>query len=141
MNLLPRAQYIGYTATPMANFFVDPRDAEDLYPRDYVIPLPRPEGYMGMTDFHDLAGVELEGFHSNKEAFVRDVVGDDSVETNLRKALDSFVLAGAIKLWRGAHRSDMRFRHHTMLVHVASQRSPHRPHARPPGAHVARRWV
>ena len=30
--MLPRAQYVGYTATPFANVFIDPSDAEDIFP-------------------------------------------------------------------------------------------------------------
>ena len=40
LSYLPRAQYIGYTATPFANVFIDPSDAEDLFPKDYIISLP-----------------------------------------------------------------------------------------------------
>lgn len=42
LGLLPRAQYVGYTATPFANVFIDPSDGEDIFPRDFLISLPRP---------------------------------------------------------------------------------------------------
>lgn len=35
MRKLPRAQYIGYTATPYANVFINPEDEDGLYPKDY----------------------------------------------------------------------------------------------------------
>lgn len=54
LTMLPRAQYVGYTATPFANVFIDPNDAENIFPRDFLISLPRPHGYMGASDFHDL---------------------------------------------------------------------------------------
>ena len=54
LQILPRAQYVGYTATPFANVFVDPEDAQNIFPKDFIISLPRPVGYMGVTDFHDL---------------------------------------------------------------------------------------
>ncbi len=47
LRLMPRAQYIGYTATPFANVFIDPDDEEDLFPKDFVVGLKRPFGYMG----------------------------------------------------------------------------------------------
>lgn len=53
LELLPRAQYVGYTATPFANVFVDPNDDIGIYPRDFIIGLDRPAGYMGASDFHD----------------------------------------------------------------------------------------
>ena len=32
LQQLPRSQYVGYTATPFANVFVNPADAQDLFP-------------------------------------------------------------------------------------------------------------
>ena len=109
LKILPRAQYIGYTATPFANVFVDPSDAEDLFPKDYIIGLSRPEGYMGVRDFFDFADdwgdlseEELpDGYKSNEKAFVRDVRGEDTEKDNLEKAILSFILSGALKLFRG----------------------------------------
>src|SRR6185369_9562032 len=53
LKLFPRGQYVGYTATPYANALVDPDDTEDLFPRDFIISLDRPAGYMGVSDFFD----------------------------------------------------------------------------------------
>ncbi|OHC81105.1 MAG: hypothetical protein A2100_03145 [Sideroxydans sp. GWF2_59_14] len=126
LKALPRAQYLGYTATPFANVFVDPNDTEDLFPKDFIISLPRPNGYMGVMDFYDF-DVEPEGFESNKNAFVRDVFGEDcggdtiqgkKNPNHLQRAIDSFVIAGAIKLYREHHSGKkLFFKHHTMLVH------------------------
>lgn len=46
LDLLPRSVYIGYTATPFANVFIDP-SAGDLYPKDFILNLPLPDGYFG----------------------------------------------------------------------------------------------
>ena len=54
LKVLPRGQYIGYTATPFANVFVDPENEADIFPKDFLLALPRPEGYMGVSDFYDL---------------------------------------------------------------------------------------
>lgn len=119
LGLLPRAQYVGYTATPFANVFVDPGDEEDIFPRDFLISLPRPTGYMGVQDFHDL---ESEG--SAEETHVRGIYEDTG--DRLQEALDSFVLTGALKLYR-ADRGvpEGPFRHHTMLVHESVQQREH----------------
>src|SRR5206468_5700310 len=53
LQLFPRGQYVGYTATPYANALVDPDDPEDLFPRDFIVSLDRPRGYMGVSDFFD----------------------------------------------------------------------------------------
>ncbi len=118
LGQLPRSQYVGYTATPFANVFIDPSDAKDLFPKDFIVSLSRPEGYMGIGEFHDLDD-EKPGFQSNERAFVRGVKGLDVDKDNLPKALDSFILSGALKLFRELGPSDRRYRHHTMLVHVS----------------------
>jgi hypothetical protein len=127
LKLLPRAQYVGYTATPFANVFIDPEDAEDLFPKDFIVSLPRPAGYMGVSDFFDFDQEYKKGdYRGNENAFVRSVKGDNEAEPNLPRAIDAFVLAGAIKLYR-AHKQPEKygFRHHTMLVHHSATRTVH----------------
>jgi hypothetical protein len=46
LKVAKKRTYIGYTATPFANVFIDPA-SEDLYPNDFILNLPRPEGYFG----------------------------------------------------------------------------------------------
>jgi hypothetical protein len=132
LKLLPRAQYVGYTATPFANVFIDPSDVEDIFPKDFLLSLERPPGYMGVRDFHDLEalpeGVERTVANSQELAFVRDLVADvDTADRDqeLRRAIDAFVIAGAIKLYREAQRPKMSFRHHTMLVHESFKQIDH----------------
>ena len=133
LKILPRAQYIGYTATPFANVFVDPSDAEDLFPKDFIVALPRPEGYMGVRDFFDfsddwgdLPDEELpDGYQSNERAFVRDLRGEDTDDDNLKKAISSFILSGAIKLYRAENRIPVSTTHHTMLVHKSVKQVDH----------------
>ena len=127
---LGRAQYIGYTATPFANVFVDPEDAEDLFPSDFIISLPRPEGYMGVGDFYEFgenSEVILSTDPRTKSgAHVRPVIGSDDEETNLQEAIDAFVLSGALKLYRESIDPDVYgFRHHTMLVHIETRMETH----------------
>jgi hypothetical protein len=130
LQILPRAQYVGYTATPFANVFVDPEDAESIFPKDFIISLPRPTGYMGVSDFHDLDKSEdddLEGrIGSNERAFVRGVwePHDESTDQLLR-AIDTFVLTGAIKLYRDRVGIPGDFRHHTMLAHESHRQTEH----------------
>ena len=47
-----RVSFVGYTATPFANVLInhegiDREVFEDLYPRDFIISLPRPAGWVG----------------------------------------------------------------------------------------------
>ncbi len=134
LQLMPRAQYVGYTATPFANVFVDPSDEQDIFPRDFVIGLDRPNGYMGVEDFYDFDDpddtTDDAGRISNKDAHVRLLKASDDPDDQERRdrelaeALDAFVLAGAVKLWR-ARNGNHRFRHHTMLVHESVRKAEH----------------
>ncbi|MEV0950870.1 Z1 domain-containing protein [Promicromonospora sp. NPDC050249] len=132
---LGRAQYVGYTATPFANVFVDPEDSEDIFPKDFIVSLQPPPGYMGGAAFHDLDRdpddtEERTVANSNEKAYVRSLVADpdDTAERDaeLLAALDAFVLAGAIKLHRAAALGNPKlFRHHTMLVHESVKTAEH----------------
>jgi hypothetical protein len=122
---LKRVQYVAYTATPYANVLVDPTDLEDIFPRDFIIPLARPDGYMGARDFYDRGPEVPQGFRSNERAFLRDVTGDDDDEENLPRAMDLFMLAGMLKIFR-AERGVRLNRHHTMLIHRSHLQEEHR---------------
>jgi hypothetical protein len=128
LTMMPRAQYVGYTATPYANVFIDPSDVQDIFPRDFLISLSRPTGYMGAEDFHDFdtdMPLDQRPLETSKErAHVR-YLSDEPDDGELRRALDMYLLTGAVKIYRersgaGTHR------HHTMLVHEAMEREVHR---------------
>lgn len=127
LSMLPRAQYLGYTATPFANVFIDPSDAQDIFPKDFLISLERPEGYMGVQDFHDLDSEvdpdDRDVTNSNEKAYVRDV---RTADPRLAEAVDAFVLSGAVKLYRQAQVGNVQFQHHTMLVHQSVKQIEHR---------------
>jgi hypothetical protein len=128
LKALPRGQYIGYTATPFANVFIDPSDFEDLFPSDFLIGLKRPLDYMGAKDFHDLSplpdGAKDDPSISNERAFIRSVRGEDLEPQNLLAAIDAYVLSGAIKLYRQS-RGEASYRHHTMLLHSSQRTADH----------------
>ncbi len=136
MGRLGRAQYVGYTATPFANVFISPEDAEDVFPRDFIVSLSAPKEYRGGRAYHDFEQLTAEEKKdpsvSNERAFVRDLRADDDVDPKrvdeeLRSALDAFVLTGAIKLWRATTEPELEgsFRHHTMLVHESVKQAEH----------------
>ena len=133
LEVCPRAQYVGYTATPFANVFVDPDDEKDLFPADFVLSLHCPDDYMGVREFHDVGrrwdDEERTFANSNEKAYVRALAGD--VINNpkgrlkeLQEALDAWVLTGAIKKFRESTGAKP-FRHHTMLVHESVKRAEH----------------
>lgn len=131
LKILERGQYVGYTATPFANVFIDPEDAEDLFPADYILSLPRPEGYMGVAEFYDDTPAGVGDYASNEKAFVRFVEGADELEDNLPRAIDAYILAGAIKLFREKESGGKYiFKHHTMLIHNSPRVFVHAEQAR-----------
>lgn len=134
LKLLPCAQYVGYTATPYANVLIDPTDIHDLFPRDFIISLPTPVGYMGAAAFHNLdeslgeapATDDSEGNTPKREnTHVRNIWNPDLRDAGaLLDAIDSFVLAGMIKHFRDPSELGP-FRHHTMLLHESHRRPDH----------------
>ncbi len=128
------SQYVGYTATPYANVFIRPDRDNEVYPNDFIVPLPSPDGYQGLPAYFDIPGLfeESESRPSNEERFLReaDYTGeeptiDDMHQANIEAALDSFVLAGALKLWREENGVPGKFRHHTMMIHTDQTRIKH----------------
>ncbi len=138
LELLPLAQYVGYTATPFANVFIDPSDNEDIFPQHFIVSLDEPENYMGASSFFDAEDNEEESRWSlsNRGAYIRELhakTRDDTAEKEeLRSALASFLVSGAIKLYRQAKDPSLakHYRHHTMLIHDAAQRAAHKERAK-----------
>lgn len=135
LEIVPRAQYVGYTATPFANVFIDPDETDkiDLFPSDFVLSLTRPPEYMGVQEFHDIdpdwESTPKTVATSNELAYVREVSGDPDVDPGLHKdelrvALDAWVLSGAIKKYREA-KTGKTIRHHTMLIHEDVRNAAH----------------
>lgn len=141
LGQLGRGQLVMYTATPFANFFVDPDDDEDIFPKNFIISLDKPRNYMGVQDFHDLdwntEDPKDDPATSNEKAYVRKVgpPPDFSDKKQLKRrsqemlaALDSFVLSGALKLFR-ATKEGVNARHHTMMVHESTSKKEMREQA------------
>ena len=123
LQLFDRSCYVGYTATPFANIFIDPDSDDemlghDLFPRDFIVSLDPPDNYFGATKV----------FSDDAERIVRHV--DDHADVlplrhridhriiglpgTLEAAVRVFVVARAIRLARG-HVGQ----HNSMLVNVS----------------------
>lgn len=134
LKLLPRGQYVGYSATPYANALVNPDDPEDLFPKDFIISLDRPIGYMGVSNFFDpfvdYDDLKPGDFSQPELAFIRRVQASQAEDdADMKQALRSYVLAGAMKLYRQSkdsarYKSDS-LKHHTMLIHTSSRKGAH----------------
>jgi Z1 domain len=138
LNLMPKATYIGYTATPFANVFIDPTDENDLYPKDFILNLPRPEGYFGPEKLfgRDLVEGEDTGVAPDGYDMVRTVPESDLPllrPTGRRSAAD-FVPTMTAELeesvrwfWlaTAARRARNDLDHSTMLVHTSMKTDVH----------------
>ena len=131
LHRLPRGQYVGYTATPFANVFVDPSDAVDIFPRDFILSLDRPPGYMGASDFHDLDRLP-EDESADRRELQRAGVRPASRRRGRRRrrcrkrSTCSCSPARSSSTARQAGGQPGRFKHHTMLVHESVKQADHR---------------
>lgn len=125
LGLFDRRAYVAYTATPFANILIphdteDPRVGNDLYPKDFIVDLPKPPGYFGAEEFFgrmDTAtGTQVEGLDVIKEVTDADIAALDQgrISEGLEDALLDFVLAGAARAQRGDGDQPA-----TMLIHTS----------------------
>lgn len=144
MGNLPKSAYVGYTATPFANVLIDP-SADDLYPRDFIVSLPKPEGHFGtevlfgrhaldgededdLDDGHDMIRtVPLDDVPCVRPETKADVEGFEPVITDtLCRAIEYFWLVTAARRTRGTGNP-----HSTMLIHTSVNTSVHNSFKRP----------
>jgi hypothetical protein len=130
MSLFNQKSYVGYTATPFANLLIK-ADAihgdvgKDLYPKDFVIALPKPEGYCGPDEYFNTTGYTED----NKPMFIRHLSPEDislldklrtkddaglftEVPKSMQEAILAFLLSTAIRNLRGQIGE-----HNSMLIH------------------------
>jgi len=124
LSLSTRNAYIGYTATPFANIFIDP-DSEnsdqgkDLFPRDFIVGLDAPSNYVGANEFFlsdDADTLTVDLTETEEWLPVKHKIDWplDGLHPSLVEAIDCFVLSKAIRILRGQGN-----RHHSMLVNVS----------------------
>lgn len=107
-SLFPKSVYVGYTATPFANVFINPANdylgLPDLYPKDFIYTLPEPEEYFGSSRFFGIKNKEnelalIELLEANEKEIINDE--DQEITNNLRNAIDSFIFSSIIRKHRG----------------------------------------
>jgi hypothetical protein len=117
-----RSCYIGYTATPFANIFIDPASEHamygaDLFPKNFIVGLEAPDNYFGankifgdestvtreILDNEDLLPLKHKNFH--------ELVG---LPASLERAVRTFILCRAIRILR-----DDSAAHNSMLVNAS----------------------
>lgn len=138
INMLDQMSFIGYTATPYANIFIDPRDSEnqtiyngenyniskDLFPEDFIINLKQNPNYFGPDKIFGSAinmplVKQLESFNdSYREIFPASIKTITSlpieIPESLKDAVISYILTAIIREKRNGSKA-----HNSMLIHVS----------------------
>ncbi len=122
--MLDRCQYVGYTATPFANVLINVDDDEELFPRDFILALEKPAGYMGAQLFtgDEESDASPDSHPHPLVRYIQDADESTGVQDQeLSMALATYVVSGCIKLYRASMDSKLEkaYRHHTMLVHTS----------------------
>lgn len=140
LKMFNKSVYIGYTATPYANVFIDP-DANsdeygrDIFPSNFIVSMPQPPGYFGP---------ELVFGSENDSGFFPGIIKIDEKEQDilipenkktdstyvpkelppsLIHAIQSFYLSCACREVRNRVRKSVL--HNSMLIHVSRYKAAH----------------
>jgi hypothetical protein len=125
LTLFEQNSYVGYTATPFANIFIDPDSShamleDDLFPKDFIVNLDAPDNYVSAARIFgengDLAHL-VESVSDHVACFPEKHPIDHKVESlppSLLEAARRFVLGRAVRILRGRGQD-----HSSMLVNVS----------------------
>ncbi|MES0491811.1 MAG: Z1 domain-containing protein [Leptospirales bacterium] len=122
LNKFKRKVYIAYTATPFANVLIphdtfDPVAENDLYPKDFIVDLPKPNGYFGAEELfgrfdgdNEIGGLDVIRIISDHEP---EILSESNIlPVSLENAIQDFILAGACRSQREQNNKPS-----TMLIH------------------------
>ena len=123
------SNYVGFTATPFANVFIDPETTEkmethDLFPEDFIVSLPTPSNYIGpdkiffpeseyysqLVYIKDAGAEEADGFPFY---FKHKKDWEGELPESLTDSIYTFYLANAIRDLRGDEKE-----HRSMLINI-----------------------
>lgn len=134
----PKAAYIAYTATPFANLLIDPTEKTDLYPRSFIVSLPRPDAYFGPEKIFGTLEAEEDGTPDDGLDIVRIISDEDAaivrppsrktdfeswvaeVPRSLRTSILWFLLATTARRFRA-----QKIQHSSMLIHTSMRAAAH----------------
>lgn len=133
LDAFEKSAYVGYTATPFANIFINPdaetpRHGEDLFPRSFILNVSPPSNYVSPSRVFGLDGDPDAGIEARQELPLVRIVNDHepvfpgshkkdlhiaALPESLKLAIYSFILVCAARRARGQTTV-----HNSMLVHV-----------------------
>ncbi|MCF6248580.1 MAG: Z1 domain-containing protein [Desulfobacula sp.] len=124
LSLFEQSSYLGYTATPFANIFIDPENddemlKDDLFPSDFIISLDTPSNYIGASRIFEKEGdldivreindyEDVLPLNHKKDEF------PPNLPRSLHEAVRTFILVKALRNLRGQVNS-----HNSMLINVS----------------------
>lgn len=125
LKLFKNASYVGVTATPFANIFIEPDTTkemlgDDLFPRDFIYALSPPTNYIGSNaifgDSPRYSGslVEINDAEVYFPFGHNGTLEVDELPQSLKKALAYFILLNTIRDQRGDKTT-----HRSMLINVS----------------------
>ena len=132
LSMFTKSSYVGFTATPFANIFIDPENenamyAEDLFPKDYIYSLNAPSNYTGARNIFGEnadAGYMLVEINDNVEdptsiAAILPLKHKQSaivstLPEDLKTAVAAFMLANTIEDLKGISGN-----HRSMLINIS----------------------
>lgn len=132
LEVFDRRCYVGYTATPFANLLISTEaktedEGRDLYPKDFLVGLPKPKDYCGPEEFFNveedaddprpslirsLSEADIEVFTGIKSK--NDADKFEEVPPQMEESILSFLLTIAVRNLRG-----QRNKHNSMLIHTS----------------------
>lgn len=128
-NKFPIASYVGYTATPFANIFINPNDDEnymDLFPTDFIAQLHAPSNYFGGRAVFpsDNTYSKYVRLISEAEPNFLPVKHDKYVSypamaDSLKEAINTFLICNVIRTLRGDGR-----KHRSMMINITRYNDP-----------------
>lgn len=125
LKLFSKANYVGFTATPFANIFIDPESEhemlhDDLFPKDFIYALEAPSNYIGARSVFSDEGAHSHMLKSNDdcedylpEKHHKDFIPSE-LPASLKQAISSFFIANAVRDLRGDTKC-----HRSMLINVS----------------------
>ncbi len=125
LGLFKYSTYIGFTATPYANILIDPEEAKDLFPKDFICCTDIPSNYFGLYkmfgqegDFDEKLDIDspyIRRIWDEEECLPLKHKKDDiaKITLSLKKAIYQFLIINVLRDLQGEGNT-----HRSMMINV-----------------------
>ena len=126
LTLFNKNNYVGFTATPFANIFINPHEEKDLFPKDFIYCLKAPNTYIGASDIFSKEGKYHNALRYNNDceevlpAKHKKYTPFDSIPNTLEDAIITYLISNVIRDIKG----DL-YAHRSMLINISSFTDTH----------------